>query len=137
MYKYRNMQQQESVAYSNSCECSACGINKYWKMQSFLHYFYWNRGAIPLSIPFPRQDLKGRFADLALKDTRNIANSGSKDPAVLSRGNIKDNSLAKLNPLTQTELGQFDHKNLSKHPDQSISHKLRIRQNRTIIQYLK
>ena len=121
MYKYRNMQQQSSVAYSNSCESSACGINKYWKMQPFLHYFYWNRGAIPLSISFLRPDLKGRFADLALKDTKNLANSGSKDPAVLSRGDVKDNSIAKPNPLTQTELEQFYDRILSKHPVQSIN----------------
>ena len=34
-------------------------------------------------------------------------------------GDVNDNSLAKLDPLNQTELGQFDHKNLSKHPVQS------------------
>ena len=68
-------------------------------------------------IPFLRPDLKGRFADLTLKDTKNLANSGAKDPAVLSKGNVKDNSIAKPNPLTQTELGRFDHKNLSKRPD--------------------
>ena len=120
MYKHRNMQQQSSVAQSVQ-NVVFVGYNKYWKMQSFLHYFYWNRGAIPLSIPFLRPDLKEQLADLALKDTKNVTNSGSKDPAFLSRGNVKDNSLAKLNPLTQTEFEQFDNKNLSKHPVQSIN----------------
>ena len=44
-----------------------------------------NRGIL-LSIPFLPTDLKERLADLALKDTKNVATSGSKDPAVLSRG---------------------------------------------------
>ena len=54
---------------------------------------------------------------LALKETKNIAISGSKDSAIQYRGDVKDNSLKELNPLTQTELGQFDLKILSKHPD--------------------
>ena len=55
----------------------------------------------------------------ALNDTENVANSGAKDLAGLSREDVKDNSLAKLDPLNQTESGQFDHKILSRYPDQS------------------
>ena len=48
----------------------------------------------------------------------NVAISGSKHSAIQYRGGVKDNSIKELNHLTQTELGQFDHKILSKHPDQ-------------------
>ena len=48
----------------------------------------------------------------------NVAISGSKHSAIQYRGGVKDNSIKELNHLTQTELGQFDHKILSKRPDQ-------------------
>ena len=35
----------------------------------------------------------------------------------MSKGDVKDNSLVKLDPLNQTELGQFDDKILSKQPN--------------------
>ena len=47
----------------------------------------------------------------------NVTSSGSKDSAIQYRRDVKDNSLKELNPLTQTELGQFDHKILSKQPN--------------------
>ena len=106
-----------------------------------LHYFYWNQvpyragglvifhissilcpifeRGILLSIPFLPTDRKERFADLALKDTENVEISGVKDSAILCRGDVNDNSLAQLDPLSQTELGQFDHKILTKHQGQS------------------
>ena len=52
--------------------------------------------------------------NVGLKDTENDEISGGKDSAILSKGDVKHNSLVKLDPLNQTELRQFDDKNFSK-----------------------
>ena len=55
---------------------------------------------------------------VALKDTENDEINGGKDSAILSKRDVKDNSLVKLNPLNQTKLGQLNDEILSKQPDQ-------------------
>ena len=54
---------------------------------------------------------------VALKDTENDEINGGKDSAILSKRDVKDNSLVRLNPLNQTKLGQLDDEILSKQPD--------------------
>ena len=54
--------------------------------------------------------------NVGLKDTENEEIDGGKDSAIFSNRDVKDNPLVEFKPLKQTELGQFDHEILSKHP---------------------
>ena len=83
---------------------------------SFCHFF---RAFLTL---YPNLSAENK-CDFASKDTKNVETSGVKDSAILSRGDVKDNSLEELDPLNQNELEQFDHRILSKHPDQSMGTK--------------